>query len=171
MIRIIRVCQTSLRNLNLLLSAYSIKTRQLWYQRSEEQRQLRTDKEMWRECEEKQLGEVNSSPEENLVVNEVHHTERGSGGMCLHSLHVCSLMAHEPCVHPSGLSLGQRSHSWVCSYITVVFWFFLVITTLSLPCSILPPSHSICVFSLTPSPSAAPQGRLLNAAICLCLPS
>lgn len=124
MIRIIRVCQTSLRNLNLLLSAYSIKTRQLWYQRSEEQRQLRTDKEMWRECEEKQLGEVNSSPEENLVVNEVHHTERGSGGMCLHSLHVCSLMAHEPCVHPSGLSLGQRSHSWVCSYITVVFWFF-----------------------------------------------
>lgn len=90
--------------------------------------------------------------------------------MCFRFLCVC---VQYKC--PSGLHLCQLSLSESTAYVPIF---------LTLPAFFFPKSHSSCMslslhaasmlrhMCLTPflSPSATPQGRLLNAAICLRLP-
>lgn len=128
----------------------------------------------------KQLGEV-YTPEENLVVNEVprvvweevrvwRRRKRKRRGACLSFFCICvysTSVVHLDSIYASRVFLNRP-----CMFqsFSPSFFFFITLLLQCMSLSLYPAFLHMCL-SPSLSPSAAPQGRLLNAAICLCLPS
>ena len=102
-------------------------------------------------------------------------------GACVSCFCIC-VYSRSACIHLDSIYASQSLFPWIGRVRSNLphrarrrasfFSPHHLLATMRVSFSLSPhlPSPSICVFSLSLSPSAAPRGSPLNAAICLCLP-